>query len=55
MEIRDNVIAKVAIVAIIIIALVSIGMTVYVTATYGNLPIAEVPAWAVPFMFGYTK
>ena len=35
----------------ILIGLVSGGISIYCFIAYGNLPITEVPSWALPFMF----
>ena len=40
---------------IIILSLIGIacgGISIYCFITYGDLPITEVPSWALPFMFG---
>ena len=42
----------------IILALIGLacgGVSIYCFITYGNLPITEVPSWALPFMFGGRK
>ena len=36
---------------LVIISLTCIGVSIYCFITYGNKPIAEVPSWALPFMF----
>ena len=36
---------------LLVIALVCAGISIYCFITYGNLPITEVPSWALPFMF----
>ena len=33
----------------ILLALVGIGFVIYVYVRYGNTPIAELPAWILPF------
>lgn len=44
---------KIGIIAIVVFmvicALVGIGFMIYVYATYGNTPIKDLPAWALPF------
>lgn len=32
-------------------AIASIATSIYCFINYGNLPITEVPSWALPFMF----
>ena len=40
------------VVIVVCAALACVGLTIYAFAKYGNTPIAEVPTWAVWFMFG---
>lgn len=40
------------VVLVVCAALVCVGLTIYAFAKYGNTPIAEVPTWAIWFMFG---
>lgn len=35
---------------IVIAMLVCIGLTFYCSITFGDLPVTEVPAWALPFI-----
>lgn len=37
---------------IFVIAMICGGVSIYCFITYGDLPITEVPSWALPFMFG---
>ena len=45
---------KLFIIVLIVVGLLVIGSvatSVYCFINYGNLPITEVPSWALPFMF----
>ena len=54
MELSEKLlIVLVAIIAIVGIA--CIATSIYCFITYGNLPITEVPSWALPFIFGGRK
>ena len=41
--------AFIVLVILILLALVGIGFTIYVYATYANTPLKDLPAWVLPF------
>ena len=35
----------------LVVGLICLGISIYVTIKYGNCPVTEIPSWALLFMF----
>lgn len=48
----DNTFNCITIIFVIVLVIAAIAFEVWVNVTYGNLPISEVPSWAIRFILG---
>lgn len=49
---REDLMWVIVIIVIVLFALCAGAFTIYVNITYGNLPITEIPSWALKWVVG---